>query len=598
MVHPMKKDFPKLRCPALNAMRALLFTLLLVSGSGIAYGEGPATLSDPVAQEPNDSVKVDQLYQLSFQYFSSNPDTSLKLLEEGLELADQLGYRKGHINILSGLGYYGIVRGNLTYALDYLNQAMDEAEKYGIEVAKGSIRNGLGLVYAELDDYPKALEYYQQAFDQFITAGDSARALNILANMGVIQCKQMNYPRGIDYFNQVLDFADNSSNTYLRLQILGVMANAYAGMGEHEKAERYFLEGLNTAETLNIPLEIGLNAGNLGKEYFLTGKIDSSITYTKKAIEVLEKLDAQHFLVSNYANLARCYAIKGYFTLSEEYAKKAETIAKKIGSFEKESYALNAFADLYEKQNNYSKANYYLRQLISIKDSMNSSEQRDKIADLETKFNVRQKEREIELLHKESEISLLKISKQRQTIWSLAGGVVLLLIFSTLLYRLFKRKEQANRDLIRKNLELMKAEEHVVAFRRQDPNKYMEARKEELINEFEILMHQQGLYRQSGITLEIVAERLNSNRTYLSGMINSHFHTNFTTLINRYRIGEARRLLVSPAYKNYTIEAIANEVGFISKSSFNEAFKKETGLTPSFFQHHTGKEELLIEYRN
>jgi len=94
--------------------------------------------------------------------------------------------------------------------------------------------------------------------------------------------------------------------------------------------------------------------------------------------------------------------------------------------------------------------------------------------------------------------------------------------------------------------------------------------------------------------LEAVAEALNSNRTYLSGMVNSHYRTNFNTLINRFRIEEARRLLIHPEYRQYTIEAIAREVGFASKSSFNEAFKRETGLTPSYFQQYATRIEEPI----
>ncbi|MBN1199916.1 MAG: tetratricopeptide repeat protein [Bacteroidales bacterium] len=570
----------------------------MVSGSGFTYGEEPVTVDKPVIQEPADSAKVDQLYHLSFQYFQSDPDTSRLLLEEGLKLADRLGYRKGRINILSGFGYYGIVRGDYSYALQYLNQALEEADRYSVEVAKGSIRNGLGLVYAELTEYPQALGFYQQAYDQFMAAGDSGRAGSILANMGVIHCKQMNYRKGLDYFNRVLQIAEKTGNTYQRLQVLGVMANAYESLQEHQQAESYFKEALRIARELNIPLEIGLSCGNLGKACFMNGRIDEAIRYTREAVDILEKLDAQHFLVSNYANLAKCYAAEGRFDIAEEWARKAEATAGKGGSFEKESWALEAFVDLHEKQRNYKEANAFLHKLLVIKDSIYTNEQKEEIAELETKFNVKQKEREIELLQKESEINVLKISKQRQAIGFLSGGIILLLVFSALLYRLFRKKQQSNRELIRKNLELMKAEEREVAFRRQDPNKYVEARKEELVNEFEALMHHQGLYRQSGITLEMVAERLNSNRTYLSGMINSHFRTNFTTLINRYRIREARRLLLSPDFKNYTIEAIANEVGFISKSTFNEAFKKETGLTPSFFQHHAGQIGLLAESQN
>jgi len=582
----------------------LIFLLSLVFHN-FQYGRETTRLTHQKEDSPvQDSALVDHFYRQAFQYFQSNPDTSRLLLEKGLLLSDRLGYRKGRINILAGFGYYGIVTGDYSFALQYLNQALEEADLYGVEIAKGSIRNGLGLVYTELTDYPQALGFYQQAYDQFLASGDSGRAGSILANMGVIHCKQMNYRKGIDYFQKVLQIAEKTGNTYQRLQVLGVMANAYESMQEHQQAETYFKEVLRVARELNIPLEIGLSCGNLGKACFLNGRIDEAIRYTQEAVDILEMLDAQHFLVSNYANLAKCYAAKGRFDIAGEWARKAEATAEKVGSFEKESWALEAFVDLHEKQHNYKDANAFLHKLLVIKDSIYTDEQKTKIAELESRFSIRQKEQEITMLHQEREIQLLEIKAKRQTIRFLVAGIMLLVFFSALFFWLFRKANLANRQLITKNLQLMQAERkdqpqpEEQESQRPESDKYIEAKKAGLVTEFESLMHNRKLYREPGVTLESVAETLNSNRTYLSGMINSHYRTTFSTLINRYRIGEARHLLIDPTYRLFTIEAIAREVGFSSKSSFNEAFKRETGLTPSYFQQNATQTKVFSDSLN
>lgn len=71
------------------------------------------------------------------------------------------------------------------------------------------------------------------------------------------------------------------------------------------------------------------------------------------------------------------------------------------------------------------------------------------------------------------------------------------------------------------------------------------------------------------------------------------FGVNFSTLLSQYRIKEACRRLSSPEYANVTIQSIAVDMGFKSRTNFAAVFKRETGLTPNEYQ----KEALRKAYR-
>jgi AraC-like DNA-binding protein len=86
------------------------------------------------------------------------------------------------------------------------------------------------------------------------------------------------------------------------------------------------------------------------------------------------------------------------------------------------------------------------------------------------------------------------------------------------------------------------------------------------------------------LTLEQLALQLKLRPKLLSQAINKGLGQNFFEFINRYRIGEAKRLLNNPADKKVTVLEVLYQVGFNSKSSFNTVFKKQTGLTPSEFK--------------
>lgn len=121
-----------------------------------------------------------------------------------------------------------------------------------------------------------------------------------------------------------------------------------------------------------------------------------------------------------------------------------------------------------------------------------------------------------------------------------------------------------------------------------NPEKYagsplQEELKTKLIEGLIKLMEEEKIFRNPSLSLDDVAMKLNTNTKYISQAINVHFGKNFYHFINYYRIEEAKILMINNVTLKYSIYGIAQMVGFGSKSSFNAAFRKFTGTTPSDF---------------
>jgi AraC-like DNA-binding protein len=91
------------------------------------------------------------------------------------------------------------------------------------------------------------------------------------------------------------------------------------------------------------------------------------------------------------------------------------------------------------------------------------------------------------------------------------------------------------------------------------------------------------IYKDNGISLESLSDKLGTTRHNASQIINESFNMNFFELINKFRIEEAINILESDLYGNLHIIDVAYEVGFNNKVTFNKAFKKQTSQTPSEF---------------
>ncbi|WP_397444736.1 helix-turn-helix domain-containing protein [Polaribacter sp. R77954] len=91
-------------------------------------------------------------------------------------------------------------------------------------------------------------------------------------------------------------------------------------------------------------------------------------------------------------------------------------------------------------------------------------------------------------------------------------------------------------------------------------------------------------YLNPSLTIRKLAAELKMNPRDVSVLINQNLNKHFFDFINEYRIEEAKKILKDPSKKAFTVLEILYEVGFNSKSSFNTAFKKHTGLTPTQFR--------------
>jgi AraC-like DNA-binding protein len=102
-------------------------------------------------------------------------------------------------------------------------------------------------------------------------------------------------------------------------------------------------------------------------------------------------------------------------------------------------------------------------------------------------------------------------------------------------------------------------------------------------------MNEDKLYLESNINLERFAEQIGLKPRDISAILKMHYQSNFFEFINRYRVEEAKRLLLSPELKNETVLEIIYKSGFNSPSAFHRFFKRMVGLTPTEFRQQGGE---------
>lgn len=111
-----------------------------------------------------------------------------------------------------------------------------------------------------------------------------------------------------------------------------------------------------------------------------------------------------------------------------------------------------------------------------------------------------------------------------------------------------------------------------------------ESSKRNILKKIKVQMEKDEFYKSSIVSLSSLSSSIYETPHHVSQAINEGMNMSFFELLAYYRIEKAKTILASREGKKLTIEEVAEQVGYNSKSAFNTSFKKLTQQTPSQFR--------------
>jgi len=273
-----------------------------------------------------------------------------------------------------------------------------------------------------------------------------------------------------------------------------------------------------------------------------------------KAIEKKEKIQRAHI----YMALARISIKEQNF----EEAINTLHIAKRIAEQEPCIYYLpdiyQSLAQVFRTQKNIDSSFYYNDKANQAQKILVNEKTNIQVAEVNAKYQLEGKQNIIEILGS-------KVGVYRMVIYSIVILFVLTLTFLGLyILKLSRTSKFFENNRVFKSAR--RKEKDIPA---------------SLKERFSRIFIDQEVYTDSELTLQKLAELLDTNTTYLSRFINDEYKINFSQLLNQYRVEKTCTLMKDSKLNNIKIEALALNAGFKSKSTFNVAFKKQKGLTPT-----------------
>lgn len=415
------------------------------------------------------------------------------------------------------------------------------------------------------------------------------------------------------------------SNTY-RLR-----ASSFTELGFNDESYKEFFKALTVADKIESKnykfyqkslIYVGLATYNA----HINAPLDSVLYYQKKSLEIAIKMDEnEDFLNKKYHNLTLAYINLGMLSNASKNVKDAEMYLFKALQICKnpkyninkdlEITLLNEFAWLYYDQKKYERAISNAVEAEKLEKQISKPYIRRDIYEILFKAQVemREKEESSKYMNLYTSLNDSLVNAEKKTINTPAkhmideqgkinkSNIQKIIILSSLLFILIiiigwffwrRNKISLNRkyEIIIESLK-NKEEQKLKNINDGDSNKIIHDNSVHITSKTSTILleklskfEEEQEFIREDISRVYLANSLNTNTKYLSEIIKQHTGKSFNNYINGLRINYITELLYKePKYREYKISYLAEVCGFASREVFATVFKKETGVTPSYF---------------
>jgi len=357
------------------------------------------------------------------------------------------------INLINQVSRQYINRGEFEQALKYSVSAVSLSESLiqrtknpqQIKIIKegsGNAYNNAGLVYFNLGEYDKSVEANLKAMAIREEIGDKKGIASSFNNLGMVSFGQGYYDKALNYYLSSLTINEEIGNKPMLAKNHSNIGLIYFNQKKYEKALDSFLKGLIIKEEIGDRQGIAYSYGQVGNVHEVQRNFSKALDNYSKSLAIMQTIGNKRGIAEGYANIGNVYKSMGNISEAEKKLKDALTLCREIGYKDGVKKSYSVLSDLYAKQKDFKKAYDYHQRYSQIKDSLLNEESSKQIAEMQTKYETEKKEQQITLLNKDKELQDAQLNRQKIVIWSVAGGLLVVLVLSVFIFRERRKSEK------------------------------------------------------------------------------------------------------------------------------------------------------------
>jgi signal transduction histidine kinase len=385
---------------------------------------------EKIAGKQQDTNLIKTYNELTWQYRTVDQDKAISYANKAIELSLRYKFDKGLAQAYNDLGIIFYDRQNFDTAISLYNKAFEIRKRNKDVSGMAKLYNKIGVVYQKQGSFDKALENQLNALKLFEELNDDIGISYSLNNIGIINQNMGLFDEAIKYQLQSIAIKEKIKDRYGLAGSYVNVGNIYLLQGNYPKAREFYLKAEKIAREIGDKEYLSNALNNLSRFYISTKLYREALPYVDESLALRKSLGDIKGMVSCLINHGKIYMGLQLYDTAEIKLNKALSLAKDEESCKPELPALyESFADLYEITNQFDKALAMHKLYASSKDSVYTTQLGANFAELQTKYETLQKEKQIQ----EQRFALTK-----KNYW-IGGAIGLLMLISLLGYSYYHR---------------------------------------------------------------------------------------------------------------------------------------------------------------
>jgi adenylate cyclase len=404
-----------------------------------------------LSQNPNDSVSFQKLNnEIGSMYYSD----AVMAMEYSLKQYNLAKQNNNHLQTGKAILNIGVcydIQGNYDSALIKYQEAMDLAERYQLIKLQGDIYNNFSITQAVLGNMEESTSNALKALAIYEATNDSSRMAKIYNSLGARYSELGNDDEALAYYQKAATINENMHDNKRLAFNYGNIGLLFKEKKETEKALEYFQKSYALQDTVNDKLNFSIALHNLASVYLQKKEFKKAMKYELKANALSTEIDDELGIITSLNGIAAIYNEQGNKREALKYFNQSAAIAERIGA---RYYLIKIYektSEIYAELKDFENAFIFNQKYNALNDSIMTTE-KDKAVQKVNEFEKEQKQQEIQLLTKDSEIQKLNIKRQKVIRNSIAAVGILILILAIALYQRFRYVRKTKNELSEKNI--------------------------------------------------------------------------------------------------------------------------------------------------